>query len=155
MNVWKEHRPLRYIEIVHSSYAYRFYILVEFFILLQFCSCWLGFTNTFCNKNVTRPPGVCSPKFSKTCLVVRYNQARNQLGTPGGAKSCLRGVQNILAMSNSFKRCPTRFSSGSEKCCSGGFPLRPAWLRAWHTTTSYNHISPSRKYQLVEALNTI
>jgi len=40
---------------------------------------------------------------------------RNQLGTPGGAKSFLRGAQNFQTMSNSFKLCPTQFSRGDKK----------------------------------------
>ena len=40
-------------------------------------------------------------------LHLRDMQARNQLGTPGGAKSFLRGAQV-------FKRCPTHFSRGTS-----------------------------------------
>ena len=43
------------------------------------------------------------------------HQARNQLGTPGGAKSFLRGAQIFWTMFNSFKLCPTHFSRGGEK----------------------------------------
>ena len=43
------------------------------------------------------------------------NQARNQLGTPGGAKSFLRGVQIFWTLSNIFKLYPTHFSRGGEK----------------------------------------
>ena len=54
------------------------------------------------------------------------HQARNQLGTPGGAKSFLWGAQIFLTMSNSFKLRPTALSRGSEKFCKGGFsPLCP------------------------------
>jgi len=63
------------------------------------------------------------------------NQARNQLGTPGGAKSFPRGGQIFWTMSNIFKICPTHFSRGGEKFQKGGFaPLRPPWLWAcrWH-----------------------
>jgi len=51
-----------------------------------------------------------------------YTQARNQLGTPGWAKSFLRGVQIFWTMSNTFEVCPTHFSRGSEA---------PLGLRAW------------------------
>jgi len=44
-------------------------------------------------------------------------QALNQLGTPGGAKSFLRGAHIFWTVSNSFKLCPTHFSSGGEKLC--------------------------------------
>jgi len=49
-------------------------------------------------------------------------QARNQLGTPGGAKSFLRVAQIFQTMSNAFKLCPTYFSRGGEKFSRG---LRP------------------------------
>jgi len=38
------------------------------------------------------------------------NQARNQLGTSGVAKSFLRGAQILKTISNSFQLCPTDFS---------------------------------------------
>ena len=47
-------------------------------------------------------------------------QARNQLGTPGGAKSFPRGGQFFWTMSNSFKTCPTHFSCGGENFSRGG-----------------------------------
>jgi len=37
-------------------------------------------------------------------------QARNQIGTPGGAKSFPSGAQIFWTMSNIFKLCPTYFS---------------------------------------------
>jgi len=40
------------------------------------------------------------------------NQARNQLGTPGGAKSFLRGAKI-------FKLCPTHFSRGAKILVTG------------------------------------
>ena len=52
-------------------------------------------------------------------------QARNQLGTHGGAKSFRRGAQIFQTMSN--KVSLTCFSRG-EKNFAGGF--RPPWLRA-------------------------
>jgi len=45
---------------------------------------------------------------------VVWNQACNQLGTPGGVKSFLRGAQFFWTMLNSFKRCPTHFSRGGR-----------------------------------------
>ena len=41
-------------------------------------------------------------------------QARNQLGTLGGAKSFPKGAQNFWTMSNIFKLCPTYFSRRDE-----------------------------------------
>ena len=41
-------------------------------------------------------------------------QARNQLWTPVGAKSFLRGAQFFLTVSNSFKLRPTYFSRGAK-----------------------------------------
>jgi len=48
-------------------------------------------------------------------------QARNQLGTPGGAKSFPKGAQIFWNMSNSFKIYPTNFSKGGKKISRGGF----------------------------------
>jgi len=85
-----------------------------------------------------------------------FAQARNQLGTPGGAKSFLRGVQIFKlcpirpvtslghqgwqrlfwgaqvcqTVSNSFQLCPTDFSRGGEKVCWGSFAPLSLWLRA-------------------------
>ena len=42
-------------------------------------------------------------------------QARNQLGTPGGAESFPRGSQIFWTMSNIFKLCRTHFSRGGEQ----------------------------------------
>jgi len=56
------------------------------------------------------------------------DQARNQLGTPGGAKSFPRGAQLFLTMSNNFKLCSTHFSRGDKKILGGlwvSSPLRP------------------------------
>jgi len=60
-------------------------------------------------------------------LLEMWNQARNQLGTPGGAKSFLRGAPIFWAMSNIFKLYPTHFSRGGEKYSTGASPL---WLWA-------------------------
>jgi len=46
-------------------------------------------------------------------------QTRNQLGTPGVAKSFLRGAQLFKNMSNSFQLCPTDFSRGGTNFCIG------------------------------------
>jgi len=52
-----------------------------------------------------------------------FRKVRNQLGTPGGAKSFPRGAQMFRTMSNIFKLCPTHFSSGGENFCRGLSPL--------------------------------
>jgi len=56
--------------------------------------------------------------------VVRH-QARNQLATPGGAKSFPRGAQIFWTMSSNFK-LPTHFSRGGEKFSRGASPRLPA-----------------------------
>jgi len=74
-------------------------------------------------------------------------QARNQLGTSGGAKSFLRGAQNFWTVSNSFRLCPTHYSRGGEKFSTGGFtPLQP-WLRScgWLNYKILNHRKIIRK----------
>jgi len=53
------------------------------------------------------------------------NQARNQLGTPGVAKSFLRGSQSFQTMSNSFQLHATNFSRGGEKVCREASPPFP------------------------------
>jgi len=58
------------------------------------------------------------------------HQARNQFGTPGVAKSFLRGAKIFQTMSKSLQLCPTYFSRWGEKFCRG---LSPPWLRAWQT----------------------
>jgi len=45
----------------------------------------------------------------------RKTQARNQLGTPGVAKSFLRRAQIFLTMSNSFQLCSAHFPGGRRK----------------------------------------
>jgi len=52
----------------------------------------------------------------------RRKQARNQLGTPGGAKSFPRGANIFWTMSNIFKLCPTDFSRGGEYFLRGASP---------------------------------
>ena len=55
-------------------------------------------------------------------------QARNQLGTPGLAKSFPRGAQIFQTMSNSFQLCLTDFSrGGAKRFCRWASP--PLWLR--------------------------
>jgi len=43
---------------------------------------------------------------------IRAKQARNQLGTPGGAKRFLSENQIFQTMSNILKLCPIYFSRG-------------------------------------------
>jgi len=43
---------------------------------------------------------------------IRAKQAHNQLGTPGVAKSFLRGARIFETLSNIFKLCPTHFCRG-------------------------------------------
>jgi len=65
-------------------------------------------------------------------ITVTHSQTRNHLGTPGVAKSFLRGDQIFQTMSNSFQLCPTDFCRGDgEVCRRGEAPLHPPWLRAW------------------------
>jgi len=45
---------------------------------------------------------------------------RNQLETPGGAKSFLRGAQIFLTVSNSFKLYAAHFSREGENLSRGG-----------------------------------
>ena len=52
-------------------------------------------------------------------------QARKQLGTPGVAKSFLRGPQIFQTVSTGFQLCPTDFSMGGKKVCRGGFAPYP------------------------------
>jgi len=69
--------------------------------------------------------------YQKTLVNICWKQARNQLGTPG-AKSFLRGALIFWTMSNSFKPCPTHFSSRGEIFSRGdSLPLRPPWLQTW------------------------
>ena len=67
---------------------------------------------------------VCGTKrlnpFSGFYEASELNQARNQFGTPGGAKSFLRGAQI-------FELSPTHFPRGEKKFYWG---ISPPWLRA-------------------------
>ena len=68
------------------------------------------------------------PHLNKTwmkfgCQQFCSNQARNQLGTPGGAKSFPREAQISWTMSNIFKLCPTHFSRGEKIFLGGLSPL--------------------------------
>jgi len=67
------------------------------------------------------------------------HQARNQLGTPGGAKSFPRGAQIFGTMSNVFKRRPTHFSRGGEKFLGGNLPpcVPPGYEPACHSVTRH------------------
>jgi len=51
-----------------------------------------------------------SEKVLHPCLIQIINQARNQLGTPGGAKCFLWGAKIFWTMFNIFKLYPTHFS---------------------------------------------
>jgi len=62
-------------------------------------------------------------------------QERNQLWTPGGAKSFLGGGHFFKIMSNSFKIRPTHFSCGDENFSRGGF-IPPLGTDPW---TSIHH----------------
>jgi len=56
-------------------------------------------------------------------------QARNQLTTPGVAKSFLRGVQVFSNMSNSLQLCLTDFFQRRQKIFQGGeAPLLRTWF---------------------------
>ena len=50
------------------------------------------------------------------CSILEFGtgQARNQLGTPGGAKSFPRGAQIFWTISNSFKLCLRHFPGGRK-----------------------------------------
>ena len=62
------------------------------------------------------------------------NHARNQLGTPGGAKSFLRGAQIFWTMSNMFKLYPTHFSRGAKHFLEGASPSAPPLVAGLTTT---------------------
>jgi len=49
------------------------------------------------------------------CWCERWTQARNQLGTPGGAKEFSERGQMFSTVSNILKLCPTHFCRGGEK----------------------------------------
>jgi len=62
----------------------------------------------------------------KTAKKEPKKQVRNQLWTPGGTKSFLRGPNFLnYSMSTSFKLRPTYFSRGDEKFCKGAKPPAP------------------------------
>ena len=65
-------------------------------------------------------------------------QACNQLGTPWGAKSFLRGAQVFWTMSNSFKRGPTHFSRGANIFLGG---LGPPWLGTCYSLSPLSECS--------------
>jgi len=60
---------------------------------------------------------------SQTSRYATEQQDRKQLGTPGRAKSFLRGAQMFWTMSNGFKICSAHFSRGGKKFFA-------SWLRA-------------------------
>ena len=89
--------------------------------------------------------------FSIACvkLNVDLNQARNQLGTPGGAKSCLRRAQIFWTMSNSFKIYSTNFSRRVEKFSRRASPP-PGYgpdLKPQHHNVLQRKLWPSRAYK--------
>jgi len=55
-----------------------------------------------------------------------YWQARNQLGTPRGAKSFLRAAQIFKTMSNNFNYVLHIFPGGEKKFAGGFSPLAPS-----------------------------
>ena len=57
-------------------------------------------------------------------------QASNQLGTPGGAKSFLRGAEIFWTMSNIFKLCPTHFFQNISNKFSRGAKIFLGALRS-------------------------
>ena len=61
-------------------------------------------------------------------------QMRNQLGTPGGAKSFLRVAQIFWTMSNIFERCPTHIPRDGEK-----FSRAPPGYRSAHIKQLCKH----------------
>ena len=71
-----------------------------------------------CDK-LSSPPVV--EDSASAILDVSGDQAGNQLGKPGVAKSFLRGAKIFQTMSSSFQLCPTDFSWG-EKSFAGGDP---------------------------------
>jgi len=86
-----------------------YWAAICFYFINQPCALYIAFDKCFNN-----------------CDVVVETQARNQLMTPGGAKSFLKGAQIFLTVSNSFRLCPTLFSRGGEKFSRGDSrPLRP------------------------------
>jgi len=76
--------------------------------------------------------------FAVFCIIVFqwWRQARNQLGTPGGAKSFPRGAQILWTMYNILKLCPTHFSRGDQKFSRGAAPpgYRPECRRRHRRT---------------------
>ena len=58
-------------------------------------------------------------------------QAGNELWTPGGAKSSLRGAQIFWTVSNHFKLVQHIFPGGEKFSRGVSPPLCPPWLWAW------------------------
>jgi len=72
----------------------------------------------------------------------RLTQARNQLGSPGGAKSFLRGAQIFRTMSNNFNRCPIHFTRKGKKFSRGASqPLGPPYYGPGPTTQEANALT--------------
>ena len=78
---------------------------------------------TFPCINLRVPPSVSRVYHPKILeLLHLLQQARNQLGAPGGAKWFPRGAEIFWTMSNIFKLCPTHFSRGAKIFLGG---IRP------------------------------
>jgi len=74
----------------------------------------------------------CPPAYAHVSFETETEtQARNQLRTPGGAKSFLRGAQIFGTMSNNFKRRPIHFSWGAKKIPRWLCPLVMGLLRRY------------------------
>ena len=85
------------------------------------CSKWVCYSNIFWNnRKHCYHYQACVVEVGRS-LVLSSRQARNQLWTPGGAKSFLRGAKIFGTMSNIFKLRPTHFSKGDKKFSRGGF----------------------------------
>ena len=85
------------------------------------------------HHNLAAVTSFLRPRFAWAAHVY-VTQARNQLGTPGGAKSFPRGAQIFWTMSNIFKLCPKHLSRGSEKFAPPGYGP-DATLSSFHNRT--------------------
>jgi len=77
---------------------------------------------------------------------IRAKQDRNQLGTPGVAKSFLRGAEIFLTLSNIFKLCPIDFSRVGEKIFRRGRP---------HRATLVTVLGQSRDHEAPDTLSAV
>ena len=83
------------------------------------------------------------------------NQARNQLGTPGGRESFPRGTQIFWTMSNIFKLCQHIFPGrGAENFQGGKIPPRlracrePVFCGAYSTNEVIHPVIATRKIKM-------